>query len=152
MNRRQLYDVQGGITVPTIRSDDIRAVCAEPRKTGIHIKAVATIVEKQANSSCNPMSSNRTPTDVAHLNALLELISSSVQEIILTYNVAGQDVPALDSTDRGPFDGPETTPLALTKIIQVVEGACAQLCATIAPPGHAIINVRVLSLSTDIFS
>ena len=91
------------------------------------------------------MSYSRTPVDVAQLNALLDLINSSVQEIISTYNTEGHDVLALDSTELGPFDSPENTPLRLTNTIQIVEAACAQLCATVAPPGHTMINVNQLS-------
>lgn len=90
------------------------------------------------------MSNNRTPADFAHLNALLELINSSVQEITSTYNAKGHDVLALDSVDLGPFDSPENTPPNVTKSIQIVEGACAQLCATIATPGLTVSNVSVL--------
>lgn len=90
------------------------------------------------------MSFNRAPADFAHLNALLELINSSVQEIVSTYNAKGHDVLTLDSVDLGPFDSPENTPPTVTKAIQIVEGACAQLCATIAPPGLVVSNVGVL--------
>ena len=87
------------------------------------------------------MSETRIPVDAANLNALLGLITSSVQDIIAIYNAGGYDVPTLDSVVPGPYDSPEFAPLGLTRAIEVVESACAQLCASIAPPGHSVINV-----------
>lgn len=82
---------------------------------------------------------SNSPADT--LNALLALITSSVKQVIFTYQEAGYDPPSLDSTKPGPFDSPENTPLHLRQIIQTIEGACAQLCATIAPAGHVVHNV-----------
>lgn len=80
---------------------------------------------------------------VAQLNALVDLISTSLKEVVEAYARAGCDIPSLDSTETGPFDVPENTPLELTKAIQVIEGACGQLCAAVAAPGHVVTNVRI---------
>jgi hypothetical protein len=77
------------------------------------------------------------------VNALLGLINTSVQEVLSAYEDAGKSAPPLNSVDPGPFDSPQNTPLHVTKAIQIIEGACAQLCATIAPPGHTVLNVNI---------
>ena len=78
----------------------------------------------------------------AQLTALVELISSSVNEVIAAYNAAGRDVPSLESLNEGPLEVPATTPQSLTRARQIIEAACAQLCATVAQPGDCIVNVR----------
>ena len=89
------------------------------------------------------MSESRNLPGVENLSALLGLITSSVQDIIAIYGGEGHDIPMLDSVQPGPYDSPEFAPLKLTRAIQIVEGACAQLCATVAPPGHTVINVSL---------
>lgn len=87
------------------------------------------------------MSANPSP-QAAQLTALVELISSSVKEVIAAYNAAGRDVPSLESLDEGPLEIPATTPASLTQARQIIEAACAQLCVTVAQPGDCIVNVR----------
>ncbi|KDQ49688.1 hypothetical protein JAAARDRAFT_212075 [Jaapia argillacea MUCL 33604] len=81
-----------------------------------------------------------TGIDTAHLTDLLSLITSAVGTVISEYNAIGHRVPALSSTLPGPFDTPDQASPTFTKAIQVIEGACAQLCATVAGPGHTMIN------------
>ncbi|GJE93466.1 O-methyltransferase [Phanerochaete sordida] len=85
------------------------------------------------------MSANPSP-QAAQLTALVELISSSVKEVIAAYNAAGRDVPSLESLDEGPLEIPATTPASLTQARQIIEAACAQLCVTVAQPGDCIVN------------
>ncbi|RDB28143.1 3-O-methyltransferase 2 [Hypsizygus marmoreus] len=72
--------------------------------------------------------------------ALARIISTQVEVIIAEYTAAGQSLPSLHSTTVGPFDTPERSSANLSKAIQVIEGACAQLCATVASPGHVVTN------------
>lgn len=81
--------------------------------------------------------------DKAPLKQLLQLLQNSIQEVESIYASKGYNVPSLDSTDAGPFDDPENIPPNLTKAIQIIEGACAQISATVPPPGHVITNVRI---------
>ncbi|KAF5346423.1 hypothetical protein D9758_012775 [Tetrapyrgos nigripes] len=75
-----------------------------------------------------------------HITRLSELISQSVSAVCNEYRTAGQDLPVLHSTNVGPFDAPEKTSETLQTAIKTIEAACAQLCATIANPGHVITN------------
>nr|P0CT90.1 RecName: Full=3-O-methyltransferase 2; Short=Mtrase 2 [Phanerochaete chrysosporium RP-78] len=81
----------------------------------------------------------KTP-QAAHLTALVELISSSVNEVISVYSAAGRDIPSLDSLEEGFLETPATTPPGLRHARQIIEAACAQLCVTIAQPGDCIVN------------
>ena len=51
-------------------------------------------------------------------------------------------VPSLDDTDPHPYD--ELLGAELRTAIQTIEGACAQLSATVARPNHTIVNVKSL--------
>lgn len=82
--------------------------------------------------------------DNTHLTALVELITSAVQDIIQTYASAGHSVPTLSSTVPGPFDTPAATPPSLARAIQIVEGACTQLCASVGSPGQVLLTVCVI--------
>lgn len=81
-------------------------------------------------------------TGAADIRKLASLISRSCDAIIAAHDSVGYDVPSLYSTVPGPFDTPDKAPLELGRHIQIVEAACAQLCASIASPTHVVINVR----------
>lgn len=83
------------------------------------------------------MSTNKTK-----LAALLKLINSAAQEAIAEYEKAGGDVPSIDSTELHPLDTNVIDQVALKTAVRTLEGACAQLCTTLAPPSHTAINVR----------
>lgn len=76
----------------------------------------------------------------ATVESLVQLISSSTQDAISWYEKMGHDVPSLDAPH--PLDYSQNT-LALKKAIRILEGACEQLCTTLAQPGHTICNVGV---------
>lgn len=84
------------------------------------------------------------PNGTNEVTALTNLINSAVQDIVNEYTKAGHPVPSLHSTKPGPFDAPHLVSPILSKAIQTVEAACAQLSFTVANPGHIITNVRVL--------
>lgn len=92
---------------------------------------------------CAPKLPVGMPTSADTLHALIGLISTSLNEVISAYQNAGHNAPSLDSVEPGPLDSPQNTPLNVTKAVHIIEGACAQLCATIAPPGHSVFNVSV---------
>lgn len=79
-------------------------------------------------------------TNKAKLEALLKLIDSAAQEAIAEYERAGGDAPSIDSTEPHPLDNAIDN-IALKSAVRTLEGACAQLCATLAPPSHTAINV-----------
>ena len=80
-------------------------------------------------------------TNKAKLEALLKLINSAAQKAIAEYEKVGGDVPFIDSTEPHPMDN-AIDQVTLRSAVRVLEGACAQLCATLAPPSHTIMNVR----------
>ncbi|KIJ15470.1 hypothetical protein PAXINDRAFT_32536, partial [Paxillus involutus ATCC 200175] len=76
----------------------------------------------------------------AKLESLLTLVNSTAQEAIAMYEKAGGDAPSIDSTGFHPLDE-AADQVALKRTIRILEGACAQLCTTLAPPSHTAINV-----------
>lgn len=76
------------------------------------------------------------------LDALVSLISSSVEVIKAAYAQAGSPVPSLDSIHRSPFDAGRPSP-ELRKAIQIIHGACTQLSTTVSNPYSALLNVRL---------
>ncbi|KAJ7262897.1 S-adenosyl-L-methionine-dependent methyltransferase [Mycena rebaudengoi] len=86
------------------------------------------------------MSSSQSPNGIAEIVALANLISKAVTELVDEY--PGHFAPSLFSTQPGPFDTPDTTPPKVAKAIRTIEAACAQLSATVASPGHVILNTQ----------
>ncbi|KAG1828530.1 O-methyltransferase-domain-containing protein [Suillus variegatus] len=75
----------------------------------------------------------------AKLEALLTLINTSARDAIALYEQYG-DVPAIDQMEPHPLDN-AVDQTALKSAIRTLEGACAQICATLAPPSHTAINL-----------
>ena len=78
----------------------------------------------------------------AKLEGLLTLINTAARDAIALYEQHGGDVPSIDQADPHPLDD-AVDPMALKRAIRTLEGACAQLCTTLAPPAHTAINVRI---------
>ncbi|KAJ3871568.1 hypothetical protein F5051DRAFT_340729, partial [Lentinula edodes] len=74
------------------------------------------------------------------VRALLELISRSAIEALDEYEKHGEGVPSIYE-DKTHLLDEEQPSLQLKKIVRNLEGACDQLCATLAPPLHTIVNV-----------
>ncbi|KAG2069143.1 S-adenosyl-L-methionine-dependent methyltransferase [Suillus decipiens] len=83
-------------------------------------------------------------TDLNELNikVLLDIINSSARDAMEEYKKTGHGVPGVDSTTLHPLDM-ATDILALRKAIRLLEGACHQLTAILAPPQHTIHNMVV---------
>ncbi|KAG2109388.1 O-methyltransferase-domain-containing protein [Suillus discolor] len=75
----------------------------------------------------------------AKLEALLTLINTSARDAITLYEQYGE-VPAIDQMEPHPLDD-AIDQTALKSAIRILEGACAQICATLAPPSHTAINL-----------
>ncbi|KAJ6511857.1 S-adenosyl-L-methionine-dependent methyltransferase [Mycena vulgaris] len=69
------------------------------------------------------------------ISPLLALISQAAAVLESQYG----HVPSLDGAEPHPLDGQISSP-EMKEAIQVLEGACAQLCATLARPSHIILN------------
>ena len=71
----------------------------------------------------------------SQLDALLPLISSSVEVVKSEYAKQGHAVPSPDSVTLHPMDS-VLPGLGLKRAVQTLEGACAQLTTIVAPPAH----------------
>ena len=76
------------------------------------------------------------------VSALVKLISDASKIVEGHYvNSSKPYVPSLDDTEPHPLDK-QLSEKELRTAIQTIEGACAQLSATVARPSHTIMNVR----------
>ncbi|KDQ24954.1 hypothetical protein PLEOSDRAFT_1114007 [Pleurotus ostreatus PC15] len=75
----------------------------------------------------------------AQIRALLNLINTSAEQAIAEYDKQGCDIPSLTSGKAHPMDD-RLPSLELKNTLRVLEGACAQLCVTLAPPAHTMLN------------
>ena len=80
----------------------------------------------------------------AELEALLEIINTSARQAIAEYKKAGNDVPTISSAEFHPLDSSPHN-VALRKATRLLEGACQQLCASLASPQYTVLNVSSLS-------
>lgn len=80
----------------------------------------------------------------AQLEALLEIINTSARQAIAEYKKGGNEVPTIHSKTYHPIDFAIDT-VGLKKAVRLLEGACQQLCASLAPPQHTVQNVSHIS-------
>lgn len=81
---------------------------------------------------------SHSPADIPGLVSLIVNAASSLE----AYHKANTEkpyVPSLDDTEPHPLDA-EIYPLEMKKAAQILEGACAQLCATLIRPNHTVLN------------
>ena len=78
----------------------------------------------------------------AQLETLLEIINTSARQAIAEYKKGGNDVPTINSTEFHPLDT-STETVTLRKAVRLLEGACQQLCASLAPPQRTVVNVSL---------
>ncbi|KII93697.1 hypothetical protein PLICRDRAFT_401684 [Plicaturopsis crispa FD-325 SS-3] len=81
----------------------------------------------------------------AHIDALLALITSSAQQAVAEFKQCGHGVPSIDHAH--PNDTIVDS-LSMRKAIQTLEGACEQLCSTLAQPAHTLINRSMAHFET----
>ena len=83
----------------------------------------------------------------SHLSSLVALIANATKLVESRFEASSQPyVPTLDDTEEHPLDKELSDP-ELRAAIQTIEGACAQLCATVARPSHTVVNVSRMPLS-----
>lgn len=82
----------------------------------------------------------------AQVESLLSIITEAAYNALEQYETTGVPAPILDSTKEHPLDQVDDS-IALKKMISQLEGACEQLCTTLAPPSHTIMNVRLQLLA-----
>ncbi|KAG5715281.1 Sterigmatocystin 8-O-methyltransferase [Termitomyces sp. T112] len=72
------------------------------------------------------------------ISALVALIKETANTI--ESHFTDSSLPSLDSLDSHALDTAVSPPL--NDAIHILEGACVQLCATLARPSHTVLNVR----------
>jgi hypothetical protein len=77
---------------------------------------------------------------VTEVSALLLLINNAAQAALSHYAAYGVDVPSIYAFETHPLDSAGDIS-ALKTSIKMLEGACHQLCATLAPPSHTLYKV-----------
>lgn len=80
---------------------------------------------------------------ISDLIALVQNATSVIESCFL--NSSLPTVPSLDSLVPHPLDSAISSP-QLRNAVQVLEGACTQLCATLTRPSHTIVNVGLQPL------
>ncbi|KAF5364060.1 hypothetical protein D9756_000985 [Leucocoprinus leucothites] len=80
-------------------------------------------------------------SEQANISGLVSLIAGAAGKIesYYTANPAKPYVPPLSDTEPHPLDS-KIYPLDVRKAVQTLEGACAQLCATLVRPNHTVLN------------
>jgi hypothetical protein len=81
------------------------------------------------------------PPPNSSVSALVTLISNSAQTLESVYSTAPEGIPDLNSTAPHSLDA-QVSSFEMIRAVQILEGACAQLCATLARPNHTVVNVR----------
>jgi len=75
------------------------------------------------------------------VDRLLALVSDAAHKALDEYEKYGAEVPTLDSLVEHPLDRHiDAGTVQLKKIIRNLEGACDQLCTTLASPLHTLTN------------
>lgn len=83
----------------------------------------------------------RHPVD-GQVSDLVALIRNATDIIESTYLESSSPIiPSLNSLDPHPLDS--AVSVRIRDAVQLLEGACAQLCSTLARPSHTILNVRL---------
>ncbi|KAJ7637169.1 S-adenosyl-L-methionine-dependent methyltransferase [Roridomyces roridus] len=75
----------------------------------------------------------------SQISCLLTLINQAARTLESGYNKDDGVVPSLDQIEPHALDGKLSAP-DTQEAIQILEGACAQLCATLARPNHTLVN------------
>lgn len=82
---------------------------------------------------------NYSPADISGLISLIVNAASSLEGYHKA-NLQKPYVPSLDDIEPHPLDA-EIYPLQMKQAAQTLEGACAQLCASLIRPNHTVLNV-----------
>ncbi|KAJ7676259.1 S-adenosyl-L-methionine-dependent methyltransferase [Mycena rosella] len=74
------------------------------------------------------------------VSALVTLIANAAKTLETEYSKAPEGVPDLNSPTPHSLDA-QISSLETIQAVRILEGACAQLCATLARPNHTAVNV-----------
>ncbi|KAJ7487793.1 S-adenosyl-L-methionine-dependent methyltransferase [Mycena latifolia] len=76
---------------------------------------------------------------VDKISSLLALVNEAARALEVDYTKRDGYVPCLDETEQHHLDGHISSP-EMKEAVQILEGACAQLCATLARPNSTMVN------------
>ena len=79
-------------------------------------------------------------TTKSEIPGLISLITNATRTIESYYEANGEIVPSVDNSEPHPLDDVPYPP-DIRFAVQTIEGACLQLCASVARPGHTMLNV-----------
>jgi hypothetical protein len=82
------------------------------------------------------------PSPNSPVSALVALIANAAKTLETEYNKSPEGVPSLNDPTPHSFDK-QISSFEMIQAVQILEGACAQLCATLARPNHTAVNVGV---------
>ena len=86
----------------------------------------------------------------SQISALIALITDASKVVEQHYAKSGVPVvPSLDDTAPHPLDN-EIYDSDLRNAVQIIEGACLQLSATVARPNHTMVNVSCRHYPTSL--
>ncbi|KAJ7661851.1 S-adenosyl-L-methionine-dependent methyltransferase [Mycena rosella] len=74
------------------------------------------------------------------VSALVALIANAAKTLETEYSKTPEGVPDLNSPAPHSLDA-QISSLEMIQEVRILEGACAQLCATLARPNHTAVNV-----------
>jgi hypothetical protein len=87
--------------------------------------------------------------NAAELRLLVKLINDNVENIIMEYEKAGQEPPSVNSLMSGPLDTRDGCTDELKYALKTVQGACAQLLASVETPSTSLAIVRPFHLLSE---
>ena len=88
-------------------------------------------------------------SNASALSALVSLITDATKVVEAHFHSELGYTPSLDDTTEHPFDS-QLSPPHIRQAVQIIEGACAQLCATVLKPRTAVYNVREICRSKGV--
>ncbi|KAF5342923.1 hypothetical protein D9757_015213 [Collybiopsis confluens] len=88
------------------------------------------------------------PTEV---KTLLEIINSAALDALAEYDNRGERLPGINEIMlAGTSPHEADLSIKLKKMLRTLEGACGQLCATLAPPLHTIVNIATTKFENEL--
>ncbi|KAG6916946.1 hypothetical protein DXG01_004633 [Tephrocybe rancida] len=124
-----------------IEIKDLKRVGVDENRWRAWILAVQQIIWSHDLSSMSLAPPSPIAIANGRVSELVTLITNAARAIEFHYSQLSSQpyVPSLDDISPHPMDSAISSP-ALKDAVQILEGACAQLSATVARPSHTVLN------------